>query len=222
MIEHWDDLNYWSTGEWQVVQERLDDAKLAGDTVIPDPSKLFAVLDQCDFQSTRVLICGLDPYPEHRYATGVAFSIPVGQTTYPPTLRNIFCEYERDLGLPWPRTGNLEKWVKQGVLLWNVYPAHIKGKHGFHEWEYLTEEIIRELSKKGIVFVFLGRKAQSFKDEVAPLSENTLFNNVVLEYSHPSPLGVKKGGQPFEGSRIFSTINAKLVEQACEPINWKL
>ena len=38
---------------------------------------------------------------------------------FPPSLRNIFKEYNRDLGFDIPNKGNLEKWASQGVLLLN-------------------------------------------------------------------------------------------------------
>jgi uracil-DNA glycosylase len=212
----WDDLTYWQSGEWQVVQEKLDDLKAKNIETNPDREKLFAALDAIEFDNVRVAIIGQDPYPSKAHATGIAFSVPKSVKVLPPTLVNMLAEYSSDYHDPYPpTTGDLTKWIKQGVLLWNVYPSCETGKPGSHhwdEWTYLTKEIIQELDKKGnVVFVFLGAEARKFSKYV--------IESTSLETSHPSPLGAKRG---FMGSRIFSSINAKLHENGEAIVNWKL
>src|SRR5690348_8464737 len=102
MISHWDELTYWNTGEWDVVQERLDDLEKAHVSYNPKREDLFRALDLTPFETVRVCILGQDPYPTSKHATGLAFSIPKTIKPYPATLHSIFQEYSSDLSLPTP------------------------------------------------------------------------------------------------------------------------
>src|SRR5882672_37491 len=103
MIYPWK-LKYWQSGEWQVVNERLKDLEKAKISWNPGRSELFRSLRESHPGAIKVCLVGQDPYPDKRYATGLAFSIPEGipQGEYPPTLRTIFAEYSSDLRLPSP------------------------------------------------------------------------------------------------------------------------
>lgn len=219
MIIDWKDLHYWQTGEWQVVEEKLDDLKKARTLFNPDRKNLFRSLKETPYADCRVAIYGQDPYPNHQHATGIALSIPDSIKVFPPTLTEVYREYQRDLSLEPPTVGNLTPWAKQGVLLWNVIPSCTAGHSLSHDWTeytYLTKEITEELSAKGIVFVFLGMKARQYKQFVDQ------DKNFVIETSHPSPRGSLSSKVPFVGSRLFSRINDYLVQQKKTPIEWRL
>lgn len=216
----WDEMDFWRSGEWQVCQERLDDLDKKGTVYCPKREALFASLDAVPFSSVRVAIIGQDPYPDPLHATGVAFSIPSKVKTFPVTLKNIFKEYSNDLHYPEPKSGDLTKWVEQGVLLWNVYPsclAFTPMSHQWVEWEELTKEIITRLGKEGVVIGLLGGRARSF---VQYIEEK--HRDGVVEVSHPSPRGVLNSKLPFIGSRFFTSVNDKLTAQGLTPINWRL
>lgn len=221
MIKTWEDLPFWQSGEWQVIQERLDDYDRSHTLYNPRRDVLFAALDTCPYSDCRVCILGQDPYPDHDQATGLAFSVPKGSKKLPPTLQNILKEYQDDLGNPQPDHGDLSVWAKQGVLLWNVIPTCEDGKASSHrswdEWYLLTNQIIEALSNKGIVFGLLGGFARSYAKHIDRDA------NEVVETAHPSPIAVAtKASNPFNGSRFFSTINDKLVGMKLEPIEWRL
>lgn len=214
-------LNYFKSGEWQVCDERLRDLDAAGTEWSPGRYHLFLNLKRVSVSDCRVCIVGQDPYPRRRYATGHAFSIPAefGPADYPPTLRELFGEYRRDLGYPIPPNGNLQRWVDEGVLLWNAIPSCTNGASLSHDWdEYvpLNREVLGRLSDKGIVFAFLGGVAKRYVEVVNPL------NNRIITTSHPSPRGSRNSRVPFNGSRLFSTINDKLNELGLDPIEWRL
>lgn len=220
MTRPWN-LQYWKSGEWQVCDERLHDLTRSGVGFNPSRAHLFSNLGSLRADEVRVVIVGQDPYPQHRYATGHAFSIPehFGPADYPPTLREIFAEYGRDLGYPVPSHGNLRRWIDQGVLLWNVIPSCTDGVSLSHDWveyEGLNREVLGRLSEKGIVCAFLGRVAARYVDAVNPA------NNRIITTSHPSPRGSRNSRMPFNGSRLFSTINAHLNELGLDPIEWRL
>src|SRR5690606_34757875 len=70
-------------------------------------------------EAVRVVILGQDPYHGPGQAEGLAFSVAPG-VPFPPSLRNIFLERQRDLGLLPPLHGSLTHWAAQGVLLLNT------------------------------------------------------------------------------------------------------
>lgn len=225
--QEWDDMDFWRSGENQVVQERLNDMdkmRKQGDDrgwYNPLRSDMYAAFDQTPLSKVKVAIFGQDPYPEPKYCTGVAFSVPEGIRKFPPTLANIFKEYSDDLHLTTPSSGDLTPWCEQGVFLWNVTPILTKGylphAKDWPEWEDLNREIVTLLSSKSIVFVFLGRRARELEKYVVDGK-----NSRVISTSHPSPLGVTAGRNPFFGSRLFSSINGYLNEINNEVIDWRL
>lgn len=220
-IKGWD-LDFFNSGEWQVIDERLKDLEKihrpVSDGYNPGRKMLFEALRSTPYEEVRVAIIGQDPYPDSRLATGLAFGVPEGQQ-FPPTLRTIFKEYERDLHYPCPSSGDLKGWANNGVLLWNAVPSCGTGKslsHDWTEWDYLTREIVTKLAKKGIVYALLGQVARRYSNLI-----NCTNNRVVLT-SHPSPRGSLSSRTPFNSSRLFSTINAHLNDLALEPIEWRL
>lgn len=225
MLQTWDELRYWYSGEWQWVQEKLDDLEKNRIITCPTRENLFNALDTTPFETVRVAIIGQDPFPNPAHATGIAFSVPKTVITFPSTLVNLFRVYKSDLGYTQPTRGNLELWCQRGVFLWNAIPSCTAFKplsHDWDEWSWLTREIVEVLSEKGIVFAFLGGVARRYVQFV------NLDCNGVIETSHPSPRGTlakaSKGASwtPFLESRLFSTINAKLVEEGMEPVDWRL
>jgi uracil-DNA glycosylase len=215
LIDNWSDLEYWKSKDWATAKEKLN-VEEASIGYNPHRSKLFAALGAVHPVTCRVAIVGQDPYPRREHCTGIAFAVPrsIPANQHPPTLINIFKEYEQDLGLPRPMHGDLSKWCEQGILLWNAYPSCATGKPGSHhwtEWESLTREIMGALDAHPMVFAFLGKVASSFSVYV--------FNNPVITVSHPSPLGVRRG---FAGSKLFSNINSELANLGQPPIDWRL
>jgi uracil-DNA glycosylase len=220
LINNWTELKFWQSGEWQVVEERLDDLERRGVVLSPDRHLMFAALDSLPIEKIRVVIMGQDPYPNVAHATGLAFSIPRSVQVHPPTLRTILTEYEDDLHYTYPKNGSLEKWAQQGVLLWNAIPSCEAGRslsHDWDEWSYLTSEITTTLSRKGnVVFVLLGGVARRYR-QLVDLSSNRL-----IQTSHPSPRGNLSSKTPFSGSRLFTTINEQLCALGSPAIDWKL
>ncbi len=225
-MENWDCLPFWRSQEWIEIQEKLDALDRNGHHYNPRRELMFAALDATPYPKAKVVVVGQDPYPQGKYASGIAFSIPQGEQAWPATLCSIIREYCKDLGYTVPTTGNLEMWCEQGVLLLNacityqpvvVNNLRLNAHYGW-KWNLLIEQILQALNEKtqGVVFVFLGAKAREFEYVVDDKSHPVIFT------SHPSPLGSLSGRHPFTGSRIFTKINDHLTELKHEPINWKL
>ncbi len=181
----------------------------------PKESQIFAALDFCSLEKTKVVVIGQDPYHGQNQANGLCFSVNDDQSL-PPSLKNIFKEINTDLGLSIPINGNLEKWSKQGVLLLNSTLTVQSKKPGSHQnkgWEIFTNSIIQEISnkKENVVFLLWGNYAQQ-KGSIIDASKHK-----VLKAPHPSPFSVYKG---FYGCKHFSQTNNYLKSTNQLPINW--
>jgi uracil-DNA glycosylase len=185
--------------------------------VYPPGNRIFAAFDHTPFSKVKVVILGQDPYHGDGQAHGLCFSVPNG-IALPPSLQNIYKELNTDLGIPVARSGNLEKWADQGVLLLNAtltVRANQAGSHQRHGWENFTDEVIRQLSARhsGLIFILWGSYAQA-KETMIDTSKH-----FVLKAVHPSPLSVYRG---FFGCRHFSKTNELLSKAGKEPIDWNL
>src|SRR3990172_541398 len=87
--------------------------------IYPPGSRIFAAFDACPFDDVKVVILGQDPYHGPRQANGLCFSVSEG-VPLPPSLQNIYKELATDIGPVKNKTGDLERWAKQGVLLLNA------------------------------------------------------------------------------------------------------
>ncbi len=221
MTNPWPDLRWWDSGERQVVEEKIDELEASGHVCNPKKDLLYAALGSVREEDCRVCIVGQDPYPNPAFATGIAFSIPRGipEESYPGTLRLFLDEYVADTKNTFPSNGDLSRWTSQGVLLWNAIPSVQSGaplSNDWSEWDNLTSEIIGRLSARGVVFALLGAVA---RDRAGQIDEG---RNRVIRTGHPSRRGNINSKIPFTGSRLFSTINAKLREINREPVDWCL
>lgn len=185
--------------------------------VYPPGNRIFAAFDHTPFSKVKVVILGQDPYHGDGQAHGLCFSVPEG-IALPPSLVNIYKELSSDLGIPVPRTGNLEKWADQGVLLLNAtltVRANQAGSHQHKGWENFTDEVIQQLSARqsGLVFILWGSYAQA---KAAMIDTAKHF---ILKAVHPSPLSVYRG---FFGCRHFSQANELLIKAGKQPVDWNL
>ena len=95
-------------------------------TIYPEGQHIFNAFNHCPIDQVKVVILGQDPYHGPGQAHGLAFSVKEG-VCFPPSLSNIFKELQRDLDIPFPPHGNLERWADQGVFLLNATnePGHL-------------------------------------------------------------------------------------------------
>lgn len=195
------------------LQQRLD----SGAVIFP-PLPLRA-LQLTPPQEVRVVILGQDPYHGRGQAEGLAFSVAPG-IPFPPSLRNIFKELQRDLGTPFPAQprpgGSLVPWARKGVLLLNTCLSVEEGQPASHAgkgWELLTDAVIRQVSQDAqpCVFMLWGAHAQSKR----PLIDAS--RHLVLMANHPSPLSALRPPLPFIGCGHFSQARAWRDALAAQP-----
>jgi uracil-DNA glycosylase len=186
-----------------------------GRPYLPAGERVFRAF-QRPLASVRVLIVGQDPYPTPGHPIGLSFAVEADVRPLPASLQNIYRELASDLGLTPPAHGDLSAWADRGVMLLNraltVRPG-ASASHAGKGWEAVTSCAIAALAARGgpLAAILWGRQAQSLK----PL----LGEVPCVESVHPSPLSAHRG---FFGSRPFSRVNALLLEQGGEPMDWSL
>lgn len=182
--------------------------------VYPAPKNIFKAFELCPFVDVKVVILGQDPYHGAGQANGLSFAVPP-EVRLPPSLQNIFKELESDLGPVKNKTGDLERWAKQGVLLLNAtltVRAATAGSHQHQGWEQFSDAVIKTLSdkKEQVVFILWGNYA---KQKGAHIDRS---RHCVIESAHPSPFSATK----FFGSKPFSKTNEYLQKTGKTPIDW--
>jgi uracil-DNA glycosylase len=182
----------------------------------PPGNQIFSAFEYCSINDVKVVIIGQDPYHGDGQANGLCFSVN-DAITHPPSLINIFKEIENDLGIPYPKSGNLERWAKQGVLLLNAsltVRANQAGSHQKKGWEQFTDAVIKSISneKDKVIFLLWG----GFAKQKAKLIDSK--RHYILTSGHPSPLSANRGY--WFGNKHFSKTNFLLQQNGLEPIEW--
>jgi len=183
--------------------------------ILPREKDIYNAFWLCDFNNTKVVILGQDPYPTPGYAHGLAFST-IGDKR-PHSLSNIFKEIKNDLDVGLPPTNDLTNWAKQGVLLLNTcltVRAHLPNSHKHIGWDYFIDNVFKELSKKdNLVYILLGKQAQLYEKNI---KNQTSY---IIKCAHPSPLSAHHG---FFNAKPFSKCNDFLKSKHIKEINWML
>lgn len=206
---------YFETKEWQILSEFID-SEYKNKTIYPDKKDIFSAFEMTSFNKVSVVIIGQDPYYRPHQAHGLSFSVPDG-ISLPSSLKNIYKEIESDLNIVKDRSnGNLESWARQGILLLNSCLSVEAGNPESHTgkgWEEFTNYVIQKISdeREHIVFLLWGNYAKE-KGSIIDRSKH-----LVLESSHPSPLGAHRG---FIGCKHFSKTNNYLMKRNKKEIKW--
>lgn len=185
-------------------------------TCYPPGNLIFSAFNHTPYHKVKIVIIGQDPYHGEGQANGLCFSVN-DTVSHPPSLINIFKEIETDLLIPYPESGNLERWADQGILLLNAtlsVQSHQAGSHQNKGWEQFTDAVISILSEKhnGLIFLLWGGYAKK-----KGLKIDTK-KHLVLTSGHPSPLSANRGY--WFGNKHFSEVNEYLLKTGKEPIQW--
>ena len=202
---------------FQNILQFIEAERLKRKIIYPANPDIFNAFQFTPFEELRVVILGQDPYHGPRQAHGLCFSVQAG-VAFPPSLLNIFKELNSDLGLSTPKSGNLEKWARQGVLLLNTALSVEAGKANSHSaigWERFTDFVVKQINEhaEGIVFLLWGSHAQKKGAAIDRRKHH------VLMAPHPSPLSAHRG---FMGCKHFSQTNKLHKQQGQAEIDWSL
>ena len=180
----------------------------------PNYEDIFNAYNLTPLDDVKVVILGQDPYINENEAHGLAFSVLT--KILPPSLKNIYKEMEDDLGYKVKKNGDLTYLAYEGVFLLNTILT-VRHKeplsHKKMGWEEFTDNTIKELDKQDrpMVFILWGNDARKKKELL------TNPKHLIIESSHPSPLGASKS---FFGSHPFSKANDFLQKNNVKPIKW--
>lgn len=185
-------------------------------TCFPPKELIFSAFEQFDFQDTKVVIIGQDPYHGVGEANGLCFSVNDG-VKIPPSLKNIYTEinteYDRIL---FPTSGNLERWAKQGILLLNAgltVRKDVANSHKHLQWSIFTDAVIDLINAQSehIVFLLWGSFAQKKGKRI---DRN---KHLVLESGHPS---FAHSHKKWFGNNHFKMTNDYLNQHGKDIIEW--
>lgn len=222
LLPDWRDAvdDFWATDAGLALSARLTQA-LSGGAVVYPPEPL-RVLTLTALAEVRVVILGQDPYHGPGQAEGLAFSVAPGVKP-PPSLRNIFKELHRSLGLPIPAEGSLVRWAHQGVLLLNTCLTVEAGQAASHArwgWEALTDRLIAltAMQPRPLVFMLWGSHAQAKASLIEASAPDG--RHLVLQANHPSPLSALRPPRPFLGCGHFAQANTFLEQAGQKTVRW--
>ena len=196
-------------------------AALDGGAVVYPPEP-FRALELTALAEVRVVILGQDPYHGPGQAEGLAFSVAPG-VKLPPSLRNIFKELKRSLGVPMPADGSLVRWARQGVLLLNTSLTVEDGQPASHArwgWETLTDQLVALVAAQArpVVFMLWGGHAQTKASLIGQAAPDG--RHLVLQANHPSPLSALRPPQPFIGCDHFRQAQNFLSPHGQKAVDW--
>jgi uracil-DNA glycosylase len=222
--------NYFDSSDWINLASNLQAALEVDPAMIrPEPSQFFRALKLTPVDSVKVVILGQDPYHSPSLAQGLAFSIPANIPTnsraFPSSLRNISKALALEGFGPLPN-GDLHAWAQQGVLLLNTALSVRLGEAGSHSnlgWKSLIDQLISGLAlqRPHLVWMLWGGHAQS---KLAFIESGS--DQLILQSSHPSGLGVYKTDKPFlePGAQVscghFTKANEWLKQLGKEEVIW--
>lgn len=184
--------------------------------IFPPENLRLRAYELVDFYDISIVLIGMDPYFSKGQANGLCFSVEKGQKI-PPSLKNIYKEINRDLGVKIPSHGDLTRWAAEyNVLMINTSLTVREGEAGSHSkkgWEVFTSSVLKTISDnlEGVVFLAWGNHAKSCVKNI------DRSKHLVLETSHPSPLGARHG---FNGCGHFSEANKYLELLGKKSVDW--
>lgn len=189
--------------------------------IFPESSKVFRAFNETPFSKIRVVILGMDPYPNlykgQPVACGLAFA-PSNPEYTPPSLRMIYKNLKEGIykdDMNFPEDLNFENWAKQGVLLLNAALTVEESRAGSHlsHWKPFTEAVLKAISENssGVIFCFWGKDAQQF----APLISDQAHHKLLA----PHPVSAVYKGGTWDCNH-FEEINRILLHNNGDSIEW--
>lgn len=215
MINHnWKALDFFLNQlEFQILIEKLIQEHTLGYKFTPKLTECFNGILTCPSNDLKVLIIGQDPYPQKDVADGIAFSCSKTMKEQ-PSLKHIFNEVQKLYPEGYNRDPNLEKWTRQGIIMFNTALTCRVGDIGshYHIWKGFTAFFLEYLnrSNKDCITVLLGKKAEEWSKYVN--------NHDVIKVSHPASAAYTGGN--WDSNNLFETINKKLQKLGKKPIIW--
>lgn len=195
--------------------------------VTPEKKNVFKCFSECPYEKLKVVIIGMDPYPQQGVATGLAFGNKEGTKEISSSLSvlkdAIFNPHNSQI---WPTGENVEElrnnfditlksWANQGILLLNsalTTKVNETDTHG-DLWRPFITSLLVELSLRnpGIVYILFGTIAKNLGVYI------NHHNNCVLQDDYPA--FYMRFNREMD-DRMFIAANTYLKEHYGETIDW--
>jgi uracil-DNA glycosylase len=180
----------------------------------PQIKDVFNAFIACPYDNTRVVLMGQDPYPVIGQADGLAFSCSKG--TIQKSLAYIQDSIKKTAVPGYIGEKDLTCWADQGILLLNTALTTTINKPSSHQmlWRSFTAQVIDSLiwEKPGLIYVFMGKKAQDFADLVPD-------NNYKIMVSHPASAAYGNLDE-WDCEDVWNKINKYLEQDGKQRISW--
>ena len=181
-------------GDWLKVIDKVELARIVkwlskqdSETLCPSPKDVFKAFRVCPYNDCKVVILGMDPYPQKGVAQGILFanSADTTEEQLSPSLKVVkeaMINYEIPHGsVIFDNT--LESVARQGVLLINASLTCEISRTGVHSsiWKPFMVKFLTNMStlNSGVVYVLFGSYAQSFRSYI------TGQQHIITDY-HPA------------------------------------
>ena len=201
--------------EMETILETLLKEALDNKRFTPKVKDMFNAFNACPYDTTRVVIIGQDPYPQAGVADGLAFSCS-NTGNVEASLRYMHKSIASTVDAAYVGSPDLKSWAEQGVLLLNTAFTTTVGKPGSHQllWRPFIVQVLDSLiwEKPGLVYVFLGKKAQEYSDLIPD-------NNYKIMVSHPASAAYNKESD-WDCNDMWNKINKYLEENGQQRISW--
>lgn len=193
-----------------LLKEALDNKRFT-----PKVKDMFNAFTACSYDKTRVVIIGQDPYPQAGVADGIAFSCSK-TGNIEASLRYMHKSIAATVDPTYVGQADLTSWADQGILLLNTALTTTIGKPGSHQllWRPFIVQVLDSLiwEKPGLIYVFLGKKAQELIDLVPD-------NNYKIVVSHPASAAYNKEAN-WDCNDMWNKINKYLEQDGQQRISW--
>lgn len=206
-------------GDWMRVIDKPEAMKIMGwlktvnpNTLCPALPNVFRAFKLCSLKDCRVVMIGMDPYPDKFMgkprATGILFgnNKDVPEDKLSPSLQVV---KESAINFEIPHNiitfdQTLESWAKQGILMINSALTCELNKVGSHvnQWGSFVSKLLKNLSERetGIVYILFGRQAQTLKPYI-----NERYNDII-EIEHPAYFARSNKIMPYSVFRQMNDI----------------
>jgi len=203
------------SSEMETILETLLKEALDNKRFTPKVKDMFNAFTACPYDNTRVVIIGQDPYPQPGVADGIAFSCSnIGNIE--TSLKYMHNSIKATVDPNYVGYTDLRPWADQGVLLLNTALTTTIGKPGSHQllWRPFIVQVLDSLiwEKPGLVYVFLGKKAQDYADLIPD-------NNYKIMVSHPASAAYSNQTE-WDCEDMWNKINKYLNASGKSPIIW--
>lgn len=188
-------------------------------SIMPRYEDIFKAFTLCSLHDTKIVMVGLDPYPQRGVATGILFANhkDVSEKNLSPSLK-IIKEAVIDFAVPHniiTFDNSLESWCKQGILMLNSALTVELNRVGSHTmlWRKFICSLLTNICKyeTGLIFVLFGQQAQTFSPYI-----NSRYNTIIKE-KHPAWYARTGNKMPHS---LFTTISNMCMDKYGIPIKW--